>query len=486
MASMNTRLNIEKLDENIVQKHGGSKQDSMEYKMKNVFGLRWNCRDLEPEVFQVSNDDTALAQRRLRDKQPEEKTNKDCVVKEQEKVHLGIKVGANITVTGVLGQEGAEGNVAGKKKVKESMKANLGKLLKYNIFAKGVDDDMVVLMAARASRMENQDAIDTAIVGMLADPKEIRIRAFGYREVVMSPPARASRAKFHWGIAFATRLKRFTDLVTKLKMKHTNYRVRIPREGNMNGWLIEDEDEPLEHEVSDKEVDSDLESAIVTQVTNNVNNANGGNGGNGGNGVNNGCTYKGFMACNPKEYDRKGGAIALTRWIEKMENVIDNSGGAMNQKVKYVASLFVNKALALWNTQVQARGRAAAIGMSWTDFQALLVEEFCPSNEMEKLESEFWNHKMWSSIQWQGQISLIKRKSLVTQTLRTRQSKKSTKLSGICSWITQRTSTMSHQGNDTLAILDCAQFDPTSHNIDQMIEGIGRQRLKVWKARQKG
>ena len=33
--------------------------------------------------------------------------------------------------------------------------------------------DTVVLMAARASRMENQDAIDTAIVGMLADPKEV-------------------------------------------------------------------------------------------------------------------------------------------------------------------------------------------------------------------------------------------------------------------------------------------------------------------------
>lgn len=28
-------------------------------------------------------------------------------------------------------------------------------------------------MAARASRMENQDAIDTAIVSMLADPKEV-------------------------------------------------------------------------------------------------------------------------------------------------------------------------------------------------------------------------------------------------------------------------------------------------------------------------
>ncbi|GJY21777.1 hypothetical protein Tco_0394343 [Tanacetum coccineum] len=41
----------------------------------------------------------------------------------------------------------------------------------------------------------------------------------------------------------------------------------------------------------------------------------------------------------------------------------------------------------------------------------------------------------------------------------------------------KRTSTMSHQRNATLAILDCAQFDPTSHNIDQMIEGNGRQRL---------
>nr|GEU72405.1 hypothetical protein [Tanacetum cinerariifolium] len=48
-----------------------------------------------------------------------------------EKVHLGIKVGANSTVTGVPGQEGAEGNVAEKKKVKESIKSNIRKLLKY-------------------------------------------------------------------------------------------------------------------------------------------------------------------------------------------------------------------------------------------------------------------------------------------------------------------------------------------------------------------
>ncbi|GJV58721.1 putative reverse transcriptase domain-containing protein [Tanacetum coccineum] len=38
--------------------------------------------------------------------------------------------------------------------------------------------------------------------------------------------------------------------------------------------------------------------------------------------------------------------------------------------------------------------REAAIGMSWNDLKAFLVEELCPSNEMEKLENEFWNHTM--------------------------------------------------------------------------------------------
>ncbi|GJR01837.1 zinc finger, CCHC-type containing protein [Tanacetum coccineum] len=134
-----------------VQKHGGSKQVGFKQLSPGVetgvhevqdekrvwfeVELQGAQGDREAEVFQVSNDDAVVAQRRLEDKQLEEKTNTDCLVKEQEKVHLGIKVGANITVTGVPGQEGAEGNVAEKKKVKESMKANLGKLLKYNAWS---------------------------------------------------------------------------------------------------------------------------------------------------------------------------------------------------------------------------------------------------------------------------------------------------------------------------------------------------------------
>ncbi|MBA0628178.1 hypothetical protein Godav_022945 [Gossypium davidsonii] len=42
------------------------------------------------------------------------------------------------------------------------------------VFTNNVDKDMVILLAARASRVENQDAIDACIVGMLGDPKEAR------------------------------------------------------------------------------------------------------------------------------------------------------------------------------------------------------------------------------------------------------------------------------------------------------------------------
>ncbi|GJT49318.1 hypothetical protein Tco_0975475, partial [Tanacetum coccineum] len=80
-------------------------------------------------------------------------------------------------------------------------------------------------------------------------------------------------------------------------------------------------------------------------------------------------------------------------------------------------------------------------------------ENLKSTKRSQRIKAEARNVKPQSKIVNHGQISLIKRKSLVTQALRTRQSKKSTKLSGICSWITQRTSTLSHQGNDMLAIL---------------------------------
>ncbi|GKC21523.1 putative ribonuclease H-like domain-containing protein [Tanacetum coccineum] len=45
-----------------------------------------------------------------------------------------------------------------------------------------------------------------------------------------------------------------------------------------------------------------------------------------------GCSYKEFLAYNPKEYDGKGGVVALTCWIEKMEYVHDILSGVVSTK----------------------------------------------------------------------------------------------------------------------------------------------------------
>ncbi|VFQ67128.1 unnamed protein product [Cuscuta campestris] len=52
------------------------------------------------------------------------------------------------------------------------------------VFVKDMDREGLILQAARASRVENQDAIDACIVGMLADPKEARA---GIQEVHFLP-----------------------------------------------------------------------------------------------------------------------------------------------------------------------------------------------------------------------------------------------------------------------------------------------------------
>ncbi|GJZ79094.1 hypothetical protein Tco_0643931 [Tanacetum coccineum] len=54
-----------------------------------------------------------------------------------------------------------------------------------------------------------------------------------------------------------------------------------------------------------------------------------------------------------------------------------------------IAAIIVQQLQTILTVNFQARGRVAVMAMAWNDFKALMVEEFCPSNEMEKLENEF-------------------------------------------------------------------------------------------------
>ncbi|GJZ42075.1 putative reverse transcriptase domain-containing protein [Tanacetum coccineum] len=104
--------------------------------------------------------------------------------------------------------------------------------------------------------------------------------------------------------------------------------------------------------------------------------------------------YQNHNVVNENEYDGKGGAIFLTSWIEKMESMHDMSGCSIDQKVKYTAGSFVGKALTRWNSQIRTLSQEVAVSMSWNDFKFMMIQEFCPSHEMQKLESELWNHAM--------------------------------------------------------------------------------------------
>ncbi|GJR96906.1 ribonuclease H-like domain-containing protein [Tanacetum coccineum] len=67
----------------------------------------------------------------------------------------------------------------------------------------------------------------------------------------------------------------------------------------------------------------------------------------------------------PKEFNQVTASVKLIANNGNDGHCIDIVGCAENQKVRYVASSLVNKALTWWNTQVQARGREAANAMSW-------------------------------------------------------------------------------------------------------------------------
>ncbi|GJR59656.1 putative reverse transcriptase domain-containing protein [Tanacetum coccineum] len=109
------------------------------------------------------------------------------------------------------------------------------------------------------------------------------------------------------------------------------------------------------------------------------------------------CSIKTFRASGAKEFFGTEGAAGLLTWFESTEFVLHISKCPAESQVEFVASMLQGRALTWWNTLVQTRGRAAAIAQPWEDFKKLPMEEYCPDDEVQKLESEFWNHKMVGS-----------------------------------------------------------------------------------------
>ncbi|GJR07190.1 putative reverse transcriptase domain-containing protein [Tanacetum coccineum] len=109
------------------------------------------------------------------------------------------------------------------------------------------------------------------------------------------------------------------------------------------------------------------------------------------------CSIKTFRAFGAKEFFGTEGAVGLLTWFESTESVLHITKCPAESQVEFTASMLQGRALTWRNTVVQTRGRAATIAQPWEDFKKLLMEEYCPDDEVQKLESEFWNHKMVGS-----------------------------------------------------------------------------------------
>ncbi|KAJ0845817.1 putative retrotransposon gag domain-containing protein [Helianthus annuus] len=76
-------------------------------------------------------------------------------------------------------------------------------------------------------------------------------------------------------------------------------------------------------------------------------------------------------------------------WLDEMDTVVDISGCAEQDVVKFVSQSFKGEALAWWRSLLQATGKTLLYNLSWDQFEALIKENYCPQHEVEKIESDF-------------------------------------------------------------------------------------------------
>ncbi|KAI3742315.1 hypothetical protein L1987_59995 [Smallanthus sonchifolius] len=133
--------------------------------------------------------------------------------------------------------------------------------------------------------------------------------------------------------------------------------------------------------------------ALLTQLVNQLAQANNNNSGSATGGGTNPppCTFKHFNSCNPIKFYGTEGATCLLQWFEGIENTFLNSDCPDNLRVHYATSVFKKRALTWWDGEKRNRGVDVTMALPWDEVKRLMAEEFCPRNEMKKLDADFWD-----------------------------------------------------------------------------------------------
>ncbi|XP_076954470.1 uncharacterized protein LOC143628912 [Bidens hawaiensis] len=122
-----------------------------------------------------------------------------------------------------------------------------------------------------------------------------------------------------------------------------------------------------------------------------------------------GCTYKTFQGCNPKPFSGAEGPLEIVRWIEKMESVMKINNCSPAERVKYGVCSFQDEALEWWNSLIQNMGEEVAYNLSWEQLKELLLQEYFPRNELQKIEYDFWNLTMEGADMYTSRFNALAR-----------------------------------------------------------------------------
>ncbi|GKD49979.1 hypothetical protein Tco_1278955 [Tanacetum coccineum] len=100
------------------------------------------------------------------------------------------------------------------------------------------------------------------------------------------------------------------------------------------------------------------------------------------------CTYQDFMKCQPLSFKETEGVVGLIRWSEKMETVFHISNCPERYQVKYATCTLLDSALTWWNSHKRTIRIDAAYALSRRELLKLMIEVYCPRNEIQKMETE--------------------------------------------------------------------------------------------------
>ncbi|MFS7957409.1 putative transcription factor interactor and regulator CCHC(Zn) family [Helianthus anomalus] len=83
----------------------------------------------------------------------------------------------------------------------------------------------------------------------------------------------------------------------------------------------------------------------------------------------------------------------MFQWFDSIEVTLRQSGCPENLRTLNATGVFQSCALDWWTAERNKRGNDAAYELTWEELKAVMMGEFCPPQERQKLEDEFCNIK---------------------------------------------------------------------------------------------